>query len=34
MIKKKITDFEFSDLQLIGYKSHPNDPDLKVDMIV
>jgi dihydrofolate reductase/thymidylate synthase len=31
--KKKITDFEFSDLQLIAYKSHPNDPDLKVDMV-
>lgn len=31
--KKKITDFEFSDLQLISYISHPNDPDLKVDMV-
>lgn len=31
--KKKITDFEFSDLQLIGYKSHPKDSDLIVDMV-
>ena len=31
--KKKITDFEFSDLKLIGYKSHPKDENLIVNMV-
>ena len=31
--KKKITDFEFSDLKIIGYKSHPKDENLKVEMV-
>ena len=31
--KKKITDFEFSDLKLVGYKSHPRDENLIVDMV-
>jgi len=31
--KKKITDFEFSDLKLIGYKSHPKDENLIVHMV-
>ena len=32
--KKKITDFEYSDLKLIGYKYHEQDDNLKVPMAV
>ncbi len=33
--KEKITDFNFKeDLELIGYKSHPNDKKMKVEMAV